>query len=673
MNTDAALQGLAEKHGVLPVFRNLAGREVRTLRETSLALLAACDENLDSDAAIREAWKREQASRQNRRLPREILVETGKPVRIAAPDSARWRLALEDQTPAELNGHCSHSGIALEPLPCGLHTLAVRMGKHTETVRVIVSPPRVPTLPRGTRRWGVNLNLYGLHSDRNAGPGDFRDLARLATMLARHGADFTGILPLHALGWASPEVFSPYSPSDRGFLNARHLEPEAIQPASPATRRQIAAWRARHAASQGKWIDLPAHARALHAILRALFSDFQSRATRSQQASFARFRSEAGVSLERFARFESLSERHGPDMRRWPESTRDPDAACARNADSESFHAWLQWQAEQQLARTQHTAQSAGMALGLYLDLAVGARRDGAEAWAEHASIAHGVSLGAPPDHLSPAGQNWNLAAHAPSRLADNDYRAFRRVLRQNLARCGVIRIDHVLGLMRSFWIPDNGAPGGYIRQPFASLLALLRIEAQRAGTLIVGEDLGLVPDGLRTALRTSGIHSYSVLQFERNRRGGFRSPKRLRHATLACFGTHDTPTLAGYAHGRDIDQWLRLGWIDPDAARTARTQRRSDCTKLMTLDGAKPPARMPCDAKILNDRVHTALARSPAALVSVSLDDLLGEEEAQNLPGTIDEYPNWRRRYRLPLDTLTRSPRFRRLARLMTRLRPRG
>jgi 4-alpha-glucanotransferase len=284
------------------------------------------------------------------------------------------------------------------------------------------------------------------------------------------------------------------------------------------------------------------------------------------------------------------------------------------------------------------------------------------------------VSLGAPPDHLSPAGQDWNLTGFAPAKLAADDYRAFRRVLGQNLARCGVLRIDHVLGLMRSFWIPDNGAPGGYIRQPLETLLALVRIEAQRAGALVVGEDLGLVPDGLREALHASGIYSYSVLQFEKDQRGDFRHPSQLQHQTLACFGTHDTPTLAGYAKGRDIDLWQRLGWTDAAAAEHARAQRRKDCARLMTLEDEAPPAAdAPCDPDTLSQRVHVALARSPAALVSVSLDDMLGEEQAQNLPGTIDEYPNWRRRHRVAVQDLTRDPCFQRLARRMARARPRN
>ena len=672
MDTDAALDELAAMHGVLPEYRDLAGRDRTTSRDTKLALLAANGLALDTDAMIGEALAAARAEKRARTLPRDVLLAADRPARIDAPDGARWTLALEGAA-GEFGGSASQEAIALDALPAGLHTLHVRIGTDTERVRVIAAPPRAPTLPGDTRLWGVNLALYGLHSDRNPGPGDYRDLAEAADVLASAGADFAGIQPVHALGWASPEVISPYSPSDRGFLNTRHLAVEDIEPATPQTRRMIADWRARAERDGQVLIDYPGFTHDQRPILRALFADFQAHASAVQRAGFTAFRERAGAPLERYVRFEALSERHGTDWRRWPAGL-GPDGNGTGDPAAETFHAWLQWQADHQLTAAQARARSRGMGLGIYLDLAVGARHDGAEAWTERGSIAGHVSLGAPPDHLSPAGQDWNLTGFAPGKLAADDYRAFRRVLGQNLARCGVLRIDHVLGLMRSFWIPDNGAPGGYIRQPLETLLALVRIEAQRAGALVVGEDLGLVPDGLREALHASGIYSYSVLQFEKDPRGDFRHPSQLQHQTLACFGTHDTPTLAGYAKGRDIDLWQRLGWTDASAAADARAQRRQDCARLMTLEDEAPPtADDPCDPDTLSQRVHAALARSPAALVSVSLDDLLGEEQAQNLPGTIDEYPNWRRRHRTAVQDLTGDPRFRRLARLMATARPRN
>jgi 4-alpha-glucanotransferase len=258
------------------------------------------------------------------------------------------------------------------------------------------------------------------------------------------------------------------------------------------------------------------------------------------------------------------------------------------------------------------------------------------------------VSIGAPPDHLSPEGQNWNLAAFAPRKLRAQNYAPFRQILRSTMRNAGILRIDHVLGLNRSFWIPDDGNPGGYVRQPFAALIALIKIEAERAGTVVVGEDLGLVPDGFRAAMRRDGFLGYSVLQYEKDEHANFRDPSECDRQVLACFGTHDTPTLRGFAEGRDIDWWSRLGWIDDDKVLTTRAQRQNDVgvlAKLAVSDAGAPDR--------LAGSVYSALARSPAALVSVQLDDVLGQVEAQNLPGTVDQHPNWRRKYDLPIHAI--------------------
>jgi 4-alpha-glucanotransferase len=304
------------------------------------------------------------------------------------------------------------------------------------------------------------------------------------------------------------------------------------------------------------------------------------------------------------------------------------------------------------------------MALGLYLDLAVGSRRGGAETWCETDTIAQGVSIGAPPDHLSPAGQKWNLAAFAPEKLFQNKYKAFRDTIAEAMRHAGVLRIDHVLGLNRSFWIPDDGSPGGYIRQPFEALLAIVAIEAERANTVVIGEDLGLVPKGFREALAARGLYSYSVLQYEKNHEGHYRDPATLREQSLACFGTHDTPTLKGFWKGRDIDWWRKLGWIDDGKSAELKAGREHEKANLLALDGLDYLDN-PGFGNV-SEHVHGLLAQSPAAMVAVQLDDILGQCEAQNLPGTIDEHPNWRRRCKLPLESFDGDARFSRLGRQM-------
>jgi 4-alpha-glucanotransferase len=296
----------------------------------------------------------------------------------------------------------------------------------------------------------------------------------------------------------------------------------------------------------------------------------------------------------------------------------------------------------------------------------VGARLGGAESWGDDSCAAQGVSLGAPPDHLSPAGQNWQLSAFAPRKLQASRYKAFRQVLRQNMRHCGLLRIDHALGLSRSFWIPEDGSPGGYVRQPFAALLAIVALEAKRAGTVIVGEDLGLVPKGFREDMAARGLYGYSVMQYEKDGRGALLPVANLRAQSLACFGTHDTPTLAGFWAGRDIGWWERLGWITAEEAARAVNTRG---TEKRALAGLSAPTPLPQVATTgLRDAVHTRLAESPAAMVAVQLDDILLSEEAQNLPGTVDEHPNWRRRYQKTLAEIAGGRDLRQTAALMAR-----
>jgi 4-alpha-glucanotransferase len=301
---------------------------------------------------------------------------------------------------------------------------------------------------------------------------------------------------------------------------------------------------------------------------------------------------------------------------------------------------WLQWVADTQLTNAQSRSKAAGMALGLYLDLAVGSRRDGAESRCEQAAVAQGVSIGAPPDQLSPEGQNWNLTAFAPRKLKSLRYRPLRRIIAQVIRHAGVIRIDHVLGLNRSYWIPDDGSPGGYIRQPFESLLAIIKIEAERFNCAVVGEDLGLVPDGFRDTMRENGFYGYSVLQYEKDAHGKFRNLDDIPHQVLSCFATHDTPTIKGYETGRDIEWWEKLNWVDAQMADQMRHDRATEVDEY----------RGKADFQTC---VHIQLAQSKAALVAVQLDDVLGVVDAQNLPGTINQHPNWRRKYDVHLGNL--------------------
>jgi len=643
MRTDT-LSRLAAAHGILPGFRNLSGAEILTGPDTQRALLRANGISVDSNAMIAEALAIYHAEAAAQVHPGEMIVACNAAAQLGIAEGWDWHLVPEGQTGIAAEGR-SAGQITLPPLPAGVHNLTVTHSAQTEEIALFAAPvsvPQITDIAGQPRLWGLNAALYALHSARSAGIGDFDDLARTAEAIGPYGAGFLGINPVHNLGWADHTTISPYSPSHRGYLNSGHI---ALDQVPGLTAPQMA----RHPA-HAAMLDYSSHGQQHRAALTATYARFLAMATPEAKATFATFRDTQGDALARFALYEALSERHGPDWHRWPADLHSPDspatrAAAADLSDRIAFHMWLQWLADHQMAAAHTRAKAAGLPLGLYLDLAVGARRGAAETWCESGAVAQGVSLGAPPDHLSPAGQNWNLTAYSPRKLAAQRYGPLRQILRKVMRHAGILRIDHILGMNRSYWIPDDGSPGGYIRQPFAPLLAILAIEAQRAGTVMVGEDLGLVPDGFREAINARGILSYSVLQYEKDRHGKFRSASSLRLQSLACFATHDTPTMHGFLTGRDIDWWQRLGWVDKTEATKAHKRRASETTDL----GGKTAQSFPA----FRAHMHRALARAPAALVTVQLDDILGTIEAQNLPGTVDEHPNWRRRYEQSIEQL--------------------
>ncbi|MEP2641452.1 4-alpha-glucanotransferase [Roseobacter sp.] len=650
MTAQANLTALAQLCGIFDRFVDLDGVTRPTNPDTYRALLRANGLAVGTEAEVRDTLEHLRAGQQARIIPPELVMTCDVPYTLPCPFAAEWYVVLEGQTVVFAEGH-ARDDIHLPALPMGVHTLSVRQGASDATCVVICAPARTPMLPdvAGVPRvWGVVAGLYGVQFDRNAGLGDFEDLARLAEIFGPQGAAFLGINPVHALGWAAGDVISPYSPTHRGFLNTQHI-----------------AMASDHAPAAGDLIDYAHHNTHHRAALQAAYQRFQDHAAQADHAALARFTQEGGTALQDFARFESLSVDLGQDWRMWPADLRTPDLARqGALPDGAGFHIWLQWMADTQLEQAQRRACESGMALGLYLDLAVGARLDGAEAWGAGDTLAAGVALGAPPDHLSPAGQNWQLAAYAPLQLAAAQYAPLRQVLRAAMRHCGVLRIDHALGMNRSYWIPEDGSPGGYIRQPFQSLMAIITLEAHRAGTLIVGEDLGLVPDGFRDTMAAKGFYGYTVLQYEKTPKGTFRDPQTVRPQSLACFGTHDTPTIAGFWAGEDIGWWHKLGWID-DASRTKATQQRDD--EKADLLGTTVADLARHDAADLRDTAHRTLGEGPAALAAVQLDDILGVKAAQNLPGTIDAHPNWRRKTPVPLDEMTDTPEIAKTARIMS------
>ena len=553
---------------------------------------------------------------------------------------------------------------------------------------LIVTPEQAfgaADLGRG-RLWGLTLPLYGLRSKANWGLGDFGDLAAFAALMAPLGASLVGINPVHALFPPLVERISPYAPSSRRFLNVLLISIERaarLVGGLPAGAAGAEAGRMLERARASELVDYPVVSGLKLQALERLFGAF-TQASGPGRAAFERFRAAAGPGLERHAVFEALLEHlvaRDPACRcwrNWPSEYRRPEspavaAFTARHAQRVEFFQFLQWLADEQLGQAQAEARAAGMPVGLYLDLAVGVDPDGAEAWADPLTVAGRVRIGAPPDDFSPKGQDWGLAPLAPLALRDQAYGPFVELLRRNMAHAGALRIDHVLGLRRSFWRPpERDLAGAYVRYPLADLLGLIALEAHRQRCVVVGEDLGTVPHGLRADLTGAGLLGCRVLYFEREPDGRFRGSANYPRACLASISTHDLPTLAGFWVGRDIDWRERLGlFADPAQAARERTERGEIRRRLLELlaaegllppgvDPGDPPAELPWDVAVA---LHRLLARSPAEVVVMQLEDALEQVEQANLPGTTGEHPNWRRRLDVPLERIATDPRVMALA----------
>jgi 4-alpha-glucanotransferase len=544
----------------------------------------------------------------------------------------------------------------------------------------------------GKRFWGFGINLYALRSQRNWGIGDFTDLSRFVRYAGSVGADFVGLNPLHALHYTDPEAASPYAPASRYFRNPIYIDVEAV-PEFTAPAQRAAALRERvrgeaFGATLGSlraepYVAYARVARAKWSAFEELYGIFREQGGARREA-FSAFVERGGERLERFAAYQALAERFTARGRRsswfeWPSEYRDPANAAvaawtAQHRRRLDYFKYLQWIADEQLCAV--AAEAGRLTLGLYLDMAVGVDPDSADVWSDQAAYALHETIGAPPDPLGPLGQNWGLPAPDIEALLRNGGTAFSQMLSSNMAHAGILRLDHVMALLRLFRIPrgKTAAEGAYVDYPFEDLLALVISTSHSARSLIVGEDLGNVPAGFRERMETAGVLSYRLLLFERDDAGGFLAPHAYPALALATATTHDLPTLAGWTTGRDIAARERIGLLPAEAAQAARTERRVEVTHLLEAlrsageleDGALEALHRAADAQAperdhfepLIRAAYRFLARTPARLVLVQLDDALGEFDQVNLPGTVAEYPNWRRKNGLDLDEIIGSPR---------------
>jgi 4-alpha-glucanotransferase len=519
----------------------------------------------------------------------------------------------------------------------------------------------------GRRVWILSVQLYALRSKRNWGQGDFSDLALLLESVADLGGAGVGLNPLHALfhdrtGAAS--TASPYSPNSRLFLNPLYIDVEAVDDVRPGFGTDASAEIARVRAST--MVDYPAVAKLKLAILRQCYERFLQCGSEARRRDLDAFRAEQGHALMRFAAFETLRAHHSGAWQDWPDDCRRPsdellDRLRREYAAEIGFHEYVQWIADRQLAHCRDVAQRRGLAIGLYLDVAVGVDPIGADAWMDQSAFLQGLSVGAPPDQYSPAGQDWGLTAYNPHSLTASAFEPIRRMLRSAMRYAGAIRIDHVLGLKRLYVIPHESPPakGAYIRLPFERILQVVADESRRWRCIVVGEDLGTVPEGFRETVAAWGLSSYRVMMFERTHDGSFRHPRDYPEGAVATFNTHDLPSYAGWMRGHDLASKRAIG-IDPgedDAERAA--SRAALVSALSDICGHNDPSF---------EDVVAHLAAAPARILACSIEDVLGEIEQINVPGTVDQHPNWRRRLRIGVEEIAADQRARGIASALAR-----
>jgi len=558
----------------------------------------------------------------------------------------------------------------------GYHEFEAKIaGAAADRCLLIISPPQCyepPSIAAGGRLWGIAVQLYTLRSRDNWGIGDFNDLGSLIRWAASRGAGFIGLNPLHALAPADPDRSSPYSASSRHFLNVLYIAVPSVPEfqdcaaarerlAEPSIAKRLSELRDRDLVDYRGVADLKFE------ILALLYRDFCDRhlAVSSERARmFRSFVAAGGELLRMHARFDALDRYFratagaASGWLSWPEEFRDVNGAAvahfaATHPREVEFYLYLQWLAHEQLCGAQALARALGMPIGLYGDYAVGANPSGSETWADRNAYRLGAEIGAPPDPLALKGQGWGIPPQDPQQMLAQRLQSFVSLIRSNMRYYGALRLDHVMSLFRLWWVAAGSSPaeGAYVHYPIQQLLTVLSLESARSACLVVGEDLGVVPDEMRRAMPEFGLYHYKVLLFEK-RDGRFRRPDEYVRQALATVTTHDMPTLRSYWEGRDIELRHRLNLypsmeVEGDVVREREHDREMLLAALREqgLAPAQPAAPLDPFTAELAQALHLYLARSATALVALQIEDLLGETRPVNVPGTDREYPNWQRK----------------------------
>ncbi|ARP39845.1 4-alpha-glucanotransferase [Vibrio syngnathi] len=721
MKEQTVLKQVAEMANIADSYVSAWGDEAQVSEETITSLLASLGYDTSSDDALLKS-----AERKHRKdvLDPVLVLRDGEPVEVtlnlgvsARESEFSWRLETEQGEVLEgylqsqvVRDERAEGGPLVFALPSdlawGYHKLIVsrKRRKKPYEMTLIITPKacfKQSPIEQGKKLWGPSVQLYTLRTQHNWGIGDFGDLKQLVSDIASRGGDFVGLNPIHSLFPANPEGASPYSPSSRRWLNVLYIDVSSVPEFALSAEAQQTVGSAEfqqrlQKAREAHWVNYTEVSELKMSILPLLFAEFKTRhldKNSDRAQAFLAFVEEGGESLMHQAAFDALhGELHAKDSGMWgwpvfPEKYRTFDSPATQkyikdNLDQVHLYMYLQWLADCQINDAQSLAEEKGMAVGLYRDLAVGVADSGSETWADEGNLVMDASIGAPPDILGPLGQNWGLPPLNPEVLQETSYDAYIKLLRANMKHCGALRIDHVLGLLRLWWIPkgENATKGAYIYYPVQDMLSILALESHRYQCSVIGEDLGTVPDEIVDILADAGVHSYKVFFFETSEDdGGFISPKHYASQSMAALCTHDMPTLRGFWHCDDLKMGQEIG-LYPDAQQLETLfDNRLEC-KQGILDSVawhgflpegvgRDASQVPMDS-YLAEALQLHVAAGGSTLLSVQLEDWLEMDKPVNIPGTVDEYPNWRRKLSMNLDEIFAHEGVNRIASKLTDVR---
>ena len=664
------LDALAHAYGIVPSRTGYGAGTRATDERTVIAALKAFGIDASSPEKVEVALQHRELDPWRRVLPPTVVIREGEsreiPVHVTHGDPVELELRIDPEAgggmrrpaqldvytePREVDGRLVGRASFELPadLPLGWHELEASGPSARGRATVVVVPRRLELpahLGEDRSRWGFMAQLYSVRSRASWGVGDFADLAELGWLAGRNGADFLLINPLHAAEPVTPMTPSPYLPTTRRFVNPLYVRPEEITETAylSAADRSLVEWAAEPAKALDEDSGPIDRDTAWDAKKSALETIFAAGRSAGRQAQLDAFRAEQGQGLEDFALWCALAEHFAGEQ--WELRLGSPEVEALREqlADRVDFYVWLQWVADQQLAAAQRAALEGGMKIGIMHDLAVGVHPEGADTWTLGDALAEDIEVGAPPDMYNQQGQNWSQPPWRPDALERSGYAPYRDMLRTVLRHAGALRVDHVIGLFRLWWIPAGhpATEGVYVYYDHEALVGILCLEAHRAGALVIGEDLGTVEPWVRDYLAERGILGTSVLWFERAEDGGILPPEHYRRLALATVTTHDLPPTAGYLAEEHVTLRESLGLLtepEPIVRAEARREREALMALLRErgLVGADPSERQVVEA------MHRLLLRAPSALLGVALVDAVGERRAQNQPGTDTEYANWK------------------------------